>query len=302
MIIRSYICNGRECRGKEVPSLDHWRKGECPRPPMPLRLLLATVRHQLGDKAHAGGNITATRLLACSREIGILDNIPIRLAPERLNSMMGGHAFQRFADDFAEEGDYTRIRFPLPGQSAPIILGIPVSGELDYLSPDTVIIEDMKVHSESAQLFRVKAFLGMLKEDNNREDYRAQLSIYARIVRQCVPGADPKVLRIYDGAMVSSNKLLWRDIPPLPWVDHVLPEMTDAELATHRPKGGEATVTDIIADYLRFQERRAAQPDEPVAVAIKATLPLRGRTMMNRKKCASYCLARGPCDAMEGIG
>ena len=301
MQVRSYICSGPLCKGKEVASLDHWRRGECPRPPMPVRWLLACVRHQERDEAHSGNNLTATRLLTCPREIAILDNMSIRLNPTRLNSGCGGHAFQAFADAYAEPGDYVRVRFPLDGQPAPRILGVEVSGELDYLSPDTVIIEDMKVHSETAQMFKVQAALGVRPDPEQDADYAAQLSIYAKIVRQCAPGADPKVLRIYDGAMVSGegkvatwHGALWSKVPSTPWVDRTYPEMTDAQLAAHRPKGGAASVADHIADYVAFFESDRSE------VAIKA-MPLRGRTQMRGQKCVRYCLAQEECNRLEGI-
>ena len=294
MQVRSYICSGPVCKGKEVPSLDHWRRGECPRPPMPVRWLLACVRHQQRDMAHRNNNLTATRLLTCPVQIAILDNLTIRLDPTRLNSGCGGHAIQQFADDYAEPGDYVRVRFPLPGQTAPRILNVEVSGEVDYMDPGVVIIEDMKFHSETAQMFKVQAALGMRPDPAQDADYAAQLSIYARIVRQCVPGADPKVLRIYDGAMVSGKGMIWSKVASTPWVDRTFTEMTDAQLAAHRPKGGQATVADLIQDYGRFLASDRSEQ------AIRE-MPLRGRTMMGGQMCPRYCLAREECDRLQGI-
>lgn len=278
---------------------------------MPVRWLLACVRHNEGDKAHSGNNITATRLLTCPREVAIMDNLSIRLDPIKLNSGTFGHAVQAFADKYAEPGDITTIRFPLEGQEPFKLFGVPVSGEVDYISPDVMVIEDMKVHSESAQMMKILGGEGFRKPLGD-DDYRAQLSIYAKAVRHCVAGANPTKLRIFDGAMVSSNRMLWKQVKSQAWYDREFPEMSEQELANFRPKDGDATVLEHVHDYVKFLEtfeyyesntsiQNIAGPRDMALRDMIKCMPLRGRTQMNGKKCPSYCLAREECDSIEGI-
>lgn len=292
--------------GEEVP-LDHWGpplpagvkpsgRPSCPSPPAPLPWLRFILKGVLDDTAHKDLAITATRLTTCPRKVVLEDCVPLVFDPMNYNSISWGRAIHKAMADSTPPGMYSEIHFPLEGKEKPTILGVPMSGTLDFFSPDMVVIEDYKTHSEGAQKFK----WGQPFDT----DLQVQFSIYKILAEKSGLPVSIKAAAVWHGGMTSANN----QAPP--WFRATVPFLTEAQIAKV-PVGGY-TVAQIVKMYQNFiegyQKLKEKYPTETLEfraafdALVKKLLPPVGQQLFGGKMCESYCgAARDYCDGLEGI-
>lgn len=279
--------------------LDHYHSGACKKPPMPLPRINGILASVQGDTAHRDGKITATRVLTCARQVIIEDNIPVPFDVLSYNSIYDGIIEHDAMQRHAPPGTYAEIHLPLPGQSPPMLFGVPVEGTIDFVTADMREIHDYKKHSETAQKFK-------FQRGGADPELAAQLNIYRLLLEQCVAGTRIEKLVVWHGAMTSAA-----GAPP--WFRVELPLMDEAQIARIKPHGGDYTVQDIVNAYVGFagattsadlptdaEVGLAGAGGTKLEAAIRA-VPLQGRKMWNGKKCQLYCSVRDTCDRIEGV-
>lgn len=283
MDIKGFKC---PCSENTVPPT-HYEKGECKSPPMPLAWIKSILETQAGDY-HKGNVITPTRLLTCPREQAILDNADggTVLDVTSMNAIHWGNVMHKELERMAHASGYAEVRIPPEGADPPMICGVPIIGKVDIVSKDYKVIGDYKTHSEYAQKW--------VSNSAKIED-TVQLNFYRIGIAKSVLNVDPREylpdLVIWHGAMASANG-------PAPWIRARAKIMTEEEILAVKPKGATRTVADFIQTYQNFHKE--LKLGVPVQDAIKR-MPLDGRPMMRGKKCLMYCLAKGPCDQLEGV-
>jgi hypothetical protein len=263
---------------------------------MPIGWILSLLKRREADKDHSGGAITATRLLGCPRQTLIEDfvapiaedrNFGLVFDPRRMNSAHFGTIIHKEIEEHTP-GGYKEIRFPRPG-TPPFELdfgeGVTCapSGAIDYLHPDTVILEDYKTHSEAAHKFKW-----------NRKaadpEVRAQFGIYKALVERGVEDAHVKKAIVWHGAMVSARH------PAPPWFHIDVVPLSLQEIGDLRPFGSRHTVREVITMYkwaLQQMSEITAERGTPSWYSafdrIVSGLAMVGETMFGGQKCTSYC-------------
>jgi hypothetical protein len=293
----AYFC---PCVGGRVP-LDHWSAFKCKDLPMPLGWILGITKG-LDDPAHSGGNITATRILDCPRKVLIEDFVRPRLEdlnfglvfdPRRMNSARFGTVLHADIAANMPPGAYQEVRFPLEGQP-PVMLDFgegvvqSISGAVDYLSPDTIILEDYKTHSETAHKFK-------WNRKAAEPELRAQFSIYKALIEKCIEGAKVTKMMVWHGAQTSAKH------PAPPWFKLEVPPMAIEDIGSIRPVGALVNVRSIIKmlQWGLGEIRAIGAPPDSVEWyqefdAIINRLPMVGETMFNGEKCPTYCGSAQP--------
>lgn len=279
MKIGSLYC---PCNSKNN-TLDHYSAGLCEELPAPLGWILSILHEIDSDKTHRDMNITTTRLTSsCARQVAIEDNIPMEgFDFRRHNSLHWGNIAHADLQNSVPAGTYAEVEIPPKGAEAPLVLGLPLRGKLDFVTSDMSEIHDYKTHGERAQEKKLK-----YPEDNS---VRAQLSVYGLMLSRAFGVPLPK-LRVWHGAMVSAGGTPWfaRDIEP----------MTEDEILNMKPFNGEYSVRDRINEYQIYQENR--KNGMSVEDAIRG-MSLMGRSIWRGAKCLKYCTAKDICDKLEGI-
>jgi len=264
---------------------------------MPLGWIIGITKDRLEDTDHAGGQITATRLLTCPRQTLIEDfvrplaedpDFGLVFDPTRFNSARFGTAVH--ADIAANTpGGYKEIRFPMEGQE-PTVLDVgagvtcAVAGRIDFISPDTITVEDYKTHSETAHKFKYNAKAGKDAE------LRVQYSIYKALVEASVPGIKIEKGRVWHGAMTSAKH------PAPPWFDREVEFMPLVQCGEIRPYGSKYKVREIIRMY-QWALGEIGKIEAPMYSAqwygvfteIIRGVPMVGETMFGGEKCLTYC-------------
>lgn len=299
MPITSLIC---PCTPGRLP-LDHFRSGACRGRAGGQKLPMAWARRivagRLGDRYHADGRLTTTRILTCPREALFQDLKDVSFDVRSANSMEWGTAIHSHLETDPDEDQYVEIRFGGPGDTLPAARlfvgmidglmdeGVLICGKVDHITLGYGEIHDYKCHSENSQRFQASGKLDPTTA--------AQLNIYRLAIEQVVPAAAGKfeTLIVYHGAMTSARG-------PEPWITAVQPMMTEQQILGVKPNGGDHTVREIIIAYRDFERRKAegCPLDENLAQVL-----LGGRSMFGRKKCTDYCQpgVKMACDEAEGI-
>lgn len=283
---------------------DHWHKlhdteGACKRPPMPPGLIRRIMKSGTEDKRHAAGNITATRLLTCPREVVILDNFPITFDPRRFHSAHIGTLVDREIKEGTLPGEYKEIIIPSTKFFEGTQWEIKMSGAIDYISPNLVVMDDYKFHGDRSYWYK-------MKEGGITPEYRAQLSMYKFGVEKNMPGLRIERGGIWHGAMTAASIDDDAGRPETPWfyVDAPFFE-NEMDILKIRPSDDKKkpgtqpyTVGDIILFYKQHRQRVAEGMDVLESTKL---VPLVGRNMFNKQKCLKYCPAQKQCDEMEGL-
>lgn len=281
MLIKSLYC---PCNNRSDNPIDHYARGVCPNPPVPLPLARGIVNSIQGDTVHRDLNITVTRCLTCPRQVAIEDTIPVVLDVRRHLSTYEGSVTHRDLQKNAPPGSYTEVEIPPQGQTPPTFLGVQIRGTIDFVTSDLTEIHDYKKHSETAQRLKYE------RGGADRE-LTAQLNMY-RILLEKVTPAQIKRLIVWHGAMVSAKG------PPA-WFRIEMPFMTEEEIGKLKPHGGELTVQELVEEYHDFDERiNVGGLDIESAVRQMALV---GRKMWRGEKCRRYCAVKEKCDEIEGI-
>lgn len=294
----AYYC---PCVNGPVP-LDHWSRLQCTDPPMPLGWILSLTKERQADTDHSGGAITATRLLTCPRQTLIEDFIEplpddptwgLVFDPRRMNSAHFGTTIHAEIAANTPGGGYKEVRFPLPGAELPELdfgggVTCRLSGRIDYLHPDTIVLEDYKIHSEGKQ-----------RTEWNKKyvapEIRAQFGIYKPLVEASVKDANVTHALVWHGAMTSANN----EAPP--WFKTPVSPMTLTEIGSLRPYGAKQTVREIIRMYqwalgeiAKIAAPRHSREWYAAFDALLTHVPMVGESMFRGTKCASYCGAAQP--------
>jgi len=310
MKVSGFLCG---CARTVVQPRDHYDSGACPDPPFPLEWINAILDRNEGDERHAGGNITATRLLGCPRAALLLDERPVPVDVKRLHSAAFGHEWH---DLMAARRGASLAKVVIPATE---LFGVQVSGEVDKVAPDWSTITDWKVHGETAQ--RMKH--NKRKAGGVDRDLAAQLNIYRILIARSilkVPDDEYRPTMVgWHLAMVSAEphpseppptprgKSGWvPDAPVPPGVQVVCPVMTEAEIARHRPLDDDRspgtqpyTVREIVKMYVDFRAARVG--GMAFDQALRTHVPLVGRNIFGGKQCLRYCAALPLCDKVEGV-
>jgi len=275
---------------------------------MPLPWIFSILGTMLGDKDHCDGKVSATRLTSCPRKVLIEDfvspkhpNGGLVFDPTRMNSANFGNAVHAWMEKWTPEGIYKEIKFPVKGQPPPVLdLGegvkIAVRGTVDYLSPDIVVMEDYKTHSETAHKFKFK-FGGAAPE------LRAQFSIYKTLIEDAVKDAKVKKGRVWHGAQTSARH------PSPPWFDQEIAFMSMEDVGSIKPFGADYSVRDIAGMYNwalheigAIKEEKSSPPWFQQVDAIIAQIPMVGEKIFRGTMCTTYCGSAQPhCYNLAGM-
>lgn len=302
---RAYFCS---CVEGPVP-LDHWTSMKCTAPPMPLGWLIGICKGLSEDVDHRDGAVTATRLLTCPRQVLIDDFVQPRkddpgfglvFDPRRMNSAHFGTVVHEEIRKNTPGGGYTEIHFPLEGQKPPVLdfgqgVTCPVSGRLDHLRPNMVVVDDYKTHSETAHKFKW-----------NRKaadpEIRAQFGIYKPLIEDAVEGAHITHALVWHGAMTSARH------PAPPWFNMAVVPLSLTEIGDLQPFGSRHTVREVIGMYVwalaeigKITAARDSVEWYSAFNQIVNNLPMVGETMFGGQKCLTYCGAAQPyCFGLAG--
>lgn len=306
MRVKSLFC---ACNGRTDNPLDHFQREGCGAAAKgaierwPLEWLLALLRQATSDKYHAGGRITATRVLGCPRETIILDNKEIEgLDVRGGNAAFWGTLAHREMEALAAPGVYQEITIP-PFEFG----GVMVEGKVDRVSGDFSVILDWKTHNETSQGFK---FDNYAKGGLDAET-AAQLNIYRIGIAKAVLKVDPVTYRpkliAAHGANVPHGKVSWFEAEA--------PIMTEEALLAMRPFDDDKhpgtqryTMKELMEQLV--DANAAITRGEPVDSVISA-MPLVGANVWawrwNKQsrtrerlrvgdKCTKYCSAKRECD------
>lgn len=300
---RAYFCT---CVQGEV-SLDHWTSGACPKPPLFLPFLLGIIANTTGDTEHCDGKVTATRTTSCPRQTLIQDFIGpdapgggLVFDPRRYNSIAWGWAMHEWCAKYAPPDAMVEVRFPSEGKGPAILdfgegVKIPVSGRLDYLSPDKVMMVDIKTHSEASHKFK-------WQRPTPDADLIVQFNILRTLVQLEIPDAPITKGAIWHGAQTSAKH------PAPPWFEQPLPIVPLTEIGGLKCKGAHHTVREI-ASMLHWgtgEIQKIEHPRDSVewygrVNGIINSLPMVGEPMFNGDCCPTYCGAAQPyCFRLAG--
>lgn len=180
------------CNGRTDNPLDHWSNGACkiPRGPHTSRLH-AITQNEVGDVLHAGGRLTATRTMACTRAWLIEDlEDGLYLDPRAHETAYEGTLEHAEFTRSMFPGFYKAVRFPVAGRPEPRFLGVPLAGEIDFLSADMAQLDDLKTHGPARAGVPWK-----LGKDTGPED-EVQVNLYRLALKQMELG-DPQTMRLW---------------------------------------------------------------------------------------------------------
>jgi hypothetical protein len=302
---RAYFC---PCVEGPVP-LDHWTSGSCTDHPMPLGWIIGITKDRAEDRVHCEGNITATRLTTCPRQVLIEDFVQpmpdhpdfgLVFDPRRMNSARFGQVVHKDIEVNTPPGGYKELQFPLEGKEPPLLdfgggVTCRISGKVDYIHPNIVCMEDYKVHGESAHRFKWNKRAG-------DPETRSQFGIYKKLIEDSVEGADIKEAIIWHGAMTSAKH------PAPPWFKVPVVPLSLEEIGEVRPFGARHSVREIIKMY-QWATEQIGKIEKPRHTMewyeefnkIVNVLALVGETMFGGQKCLSYCGPAQPyCYALAG--
>ncbi len=270
--------------------MDHYSKGACPDPPLPLYKIRGILRQHAEDKLHCDGKITITRTMGCPRQVILEDEFYHVIDPRSFVAAYEGTREHQDAAVNAPLGFYAEVTFPRPGQKPAMLFGVPISGTIDLLHADFSTIEEYKKHSEGAQWWVEKS---RAKGDINWE-LAAQVNMQRLIVLQ-MTGHDVPNLIAWHIALTKAGG------PPYA-IRVRLPRMTEDEIANLRCFGSRYTVAENVRFMKRYYEHKQAgvSPRDAARQVPRAGLDM----FKNRKgecKCDNYCAAKEVCDDVEGI-
>jgi hypothetical protein len=243
---------------------------------------------EAADDFHAGNRITITRLLTCPREIAICDNVPVpHVDLRKRDSLRKGTVIHADLERHTVDG-YGEVEFPRPGKPAPLLLGAPISGRIDWVAADFGEIHDYKSHAETSRKMKTRILTAP-------ENDSAQLNIARILIARDMLDVDPPTYRpkliAWHTAQVKGGAV--------PWLPVEQPYMSEEDIGDYKPSGGEYSVREMLAMYQQFH--RSIADGMEMRDAIKQ-IPLAGRKMFRKKKCQLYCVAQPFCDGLEGIG
>ncbi len=309
--------SGCSAPGTILP-LDHYEPtsndGTCRRPPFPVEWIRGILRRAGDDAFHAGGRITATRLLGCPRQTILCDTRSIAVDVRKMHSADSGSRLHASMLEDADPGAYTEIAIP----GAPLF-GVKIGGRVDTVRSDLSEIRDWKFHGEKSQGFKRS------RRDKGLPDRElaAQLNIYRLLIARSVLHVPDNEFRPrltgWHLAMTGAPRGRieppptprgargWvPEEPPPPGMAFECPIMTEDEIARLRPFDDDNapgtqpyTVREIVGMYVAYRDAVAggADPD----AALKAHVPLVGRGVWRGTMCSRYCIALEECDKVEGI-
>jgi hypothetical protein len=244
-----------------------------------VRAILAKLTQ---DTVHASGNLTATRLLTCPREVAISDFLHPIIDIRKFDST---HTGTLVHEDLARWAGGGKAEQRLTAT----FLGEKVSVQPDYISADKRYLVEYKYHAEGGQVWAASS-------PSPRVEYGVQMNL-ARLGVEQETGKPVFSLQVEEGAMCGKSRKIWDRALPQAWISKEVPIMTEAEMGEVRPLGGEATVRELMEDYKKYMPLLREGGGEKVI----AKMPLRGRTMLNKLKC-KMCSVQEDCDRLEGIG
>ncbi len=290
MKVRALLCACGGYKHKEFP-LDHYFSGACPAPPLPYHKIVGILAGLLDDKVHRDCNITITRLLGCPKQVILEDTLYHAIKVEDFFNMHEGTREHQDAQKNAPPGHYTEVRFPVEGKDGGTLFGVKLHGTVDLLHADFSEINEYKKHAETSQYAKEKA---QLKGEIDW-DVAAQVGMQSLLVKQFT-GHDVPNRFVWHLAMAKA-------MGPKNSIRRRLPNMTEEEIAAHRPGGGDSTVAQHVQDYQRYKTMVFGGMDK---VQATRAMPLRGKTQYRSpkhgtNKCDLYCSARPVRDQVEGI-
>jgi hypothetical protein len=274
MLLRGLRC---PCSPAQVLPLTHYEDGctyKHGKPPMPLKYLRRILMGLENDAEHAQGKLTATRVMACPREVLLADYVPCVVDLRSFHKMTIGTAVHEYI------GNGT-VRWL--GR----LFGVDISGK-----PDDIMdgIDDYKFQGDASYRYGLK------------EEMRVQVSIYRLLAMQQPEWQKhPELLE-----RLTSRLGIWRgsmtsDRDKEPWEYHPVQPMTEEEIAAFKPHRGAYSVQQIVEMHVDFH--RMVKEGKTVKEAIGA-LPLVGKYFQFGKtpglKCRSYCAVNGECAEVEG--
>lgn len=310
MKIASLYC---PCNGRSDNPLDHYERADCgavePGRPerIPLEWITAILENAQGDKYHAGGRLTATRILGCPREAVILDNKPVVYDVRSGNQTYHGTMLHRELERCARPGAYQEIVIP-PFEFGGALL----EGRTDRVAGDFTVIKDWKSHAESSQRFKYEHF----QKGGRDPEGAAQLNIYRIGIAKSVLKVNPDEYRPRLALVHGANT----NFDGVPWFEAEQPVMTEEQILNLRPFDDEKnpgtqhfTVRELMAQHIDANKRLAA--GEPLDDVIRS-MPMVGKDVWAWKwnkftksrvrqeigdKCRKYCVAAEVCMGLQGI-
>ena len=310
MKIKSLYC---ACNERTDNPLNHYAQSDCGAAPpgRPERLQLEQINAILadaqGDKYHAGGRLTATRILGCPRETLILDNKEIVYDVRQGLTTWHGTVKHRALKEHAIPGSYPEIRI------APFPFGeFEIEGVTDKVSADFKVIRDWKFHSQTSQGFKYERF----RKGTTDPEGAAQLNIYrigiAKSILKVAPEEYRPRLVLVHGAEVKYGEVGSFEAEQ--------PLMSEAEVLALRPFDDERepgtqphTVKAIM--QMLADATTAIRAGVDVDQVIRE-VPMVGRNVWVWKwnkqskrrerlaigdKCTKYCNAKRACFELAGM-
>lgn len=278
----SIICG---CSSGEK-ELDHWQTGACSLLPQRQGWYNSMLTNRLTDKAHAGGNVTITRLLDCPRKPLIQDFLPYPFEPTSQHKMHLGTLVQREIAQHLPAGYQAEVE--VRGR----LFGLEVSGRIDILGPG--IINEGKFHG----LDKMRRIMGETKwspaKELLSEEQVAQTNMQRLLLEQTVSIPEDAA---FVGKMVVSHS---SDSHP-DWPSEQAPLRDEDWVGNVQPCKGGFKVREIAAFLGRALEE--IRGGCPAAEAI-GRVPKVGETMFANKSgnnmCKSWC-SRGVAGVCQGI-
>lgn len=282
------------CNGRTDNPMSHWRDGGCGIPPGPWATRMnAITLNETGDTLHAEGRLTATRTMACVRAVIIEDLEPgLYLDPRAHETAYEGTQAHREFSEMAAPGTYVALRFPIEGRPAPHFLGVPLYGEIDFLSPDMTRIDDLKTHGTSLKA----PYPWKLGKEVEPED-EVQTNLYRFAVKQMFAeeGVDPQTLRLWHKWRAPARPLPDRvDLSDLAatkearsgwWYCEAQPR-SEEWIANVKPFGGRYAIGESF-DMYRWVLAKIRE-GKSVREALQG-VPLQGEERFFGKGCTHYC-------------
>ena len=274
---------------------------------MPLEWITSILEAATSDKYHAGGRMTATRVLGCPRESVILDNKEIVYDVRSGNQTKHGSMLHREMERCARPGTYQEIVIP-PFEFG----GYMLEGRTDKVAGDFSMIKDWKGHSENSQKYKYEKFVKGASDPEGA----AQLNLYRIGIAKTVlnrPPEDyrPKLILVH-GANTSFDGI--------PWYEQECPIMSEEQILNlhsfdddQNPGTQPFTVRDLMDQFATAHKRITAGEDVD---AVINDMPLVGQNVWawkwNKKtrsrtrvpigdKCLKYCVAAETCMGIAGI-
>lgn len=222
MPITAWLC--KSCGGREVP-LDHFDTTACGEKVHPDYANMV-LEDRAGHYATGSGIVEVSHMIDCPRKYAIADKENYAVDPVSMNAMLTGTAWHEKVARHTTAPDETEqvVRGT--------ILGVPVQGKVDRTRRHLGLIEDWKHQNDYAS---------KSVKDGPKKDHLVQCGLYAELIQQ-THGWRP------------ARTIIWSHFSAAPGVVPLMaPTMSLKECLEHHPKGGDATVAELLGAANSYQ-------------------------------------------------